>query len=1302
MAAELGRQLSFRRHLALCALAFMLHQVAIKLNSPSNHVVISASALHLSSPPSFVALSDKGEGFDRDMIEVSTNKSNNGHESQRNKLQKITTQTAHKFKRFSNIEDSTLKSPLNDDDDDFNIIKSTLDFIGYYLPVINLNFTVVHHDSFVYHQLDVDVEDYYEERYRKNMTLDELQFESIKATMRLAPMPLHTSWGYESREQLKLSSWPVHDDNRCAAHLNQLTHRLTKLALGSPSLAAPQSIAGGGSSLTSSSSNNNIDLMGLNGLAVRRSRTDASPIENFEAQLLYNSNDIQLLRYLDTFGRAPSDLLRGNVKWYGSYSGCLDTKLKADPSLGGGTKRIKFRYCMAALKSVGWKNFNNLVAKKSDSNKMNWNEFGVHTSDFATGNNFFIRIGVCLPESCDSSAFDYQENVQNIEKLVKFNLMKPFNSDHYYLSDLYCIPDQRSPIVSIPLAGKLLILLAILWLSLILIATTVHLNVERFYRKAVSEIRQKKVANVLHEPGKQLERQLQQRRLKAGEDCVGGGGGDDDDRDEIEGIGAFEEHDNNEFKESDILKLKHNWIKLNLYVFDHLKNFIQGVDLVSCLSLYSNWLKYTKRLKLAVAQLHAEEERRERCRVRNEKLVDASHSRKGKISIRITDENARVTSQSDSIGKLKALDSTNKSSSEQQQQQQTKSFTSDNVSSSSSSQNLTTNSGNSQKQQSTVINEQVEKEINKRQLAKDELDEFESEFVKQRVDTSSLNALKVIALFWIIAGHCIFYLGSNISNGAILKNYVRDISAFALANGAMYITELFFVITGCLTSYLAFKYNTFKLRDDDNEEISANLQAVSNNNDDNCSQKTISSSNPQATTGSSNGRRKSRAEIEASEHFFLESRMFKISFWISIAINRYLRIVPTYLLVYSFVKLITVYVGGSGQVWDYAVSANSMRRKCVQESWLPILTLTTNFVSIYEHCIAGGWYLSVDMQFMLLAIPCLLILAYCQRDKQAIQRQQQQRKSLQQNNHFAAFNNNKQSGQQELTFSTTTTTTKPINNNNNNKASRIRKGLIETKVSKRVLYSYLIIFSVGLVSALISIIHGLYQSEVDLSIILKFVPHTVAMLTKNISMYTNSLFRLRAFAFGLILGHLLYLYEFKLIKLPKFIQLHGAKVTSAVFAVGFCIMFSPILYPKGKILISHDMTAILMVLTAGGVDLFLCTLIFLICIGKAPKIVLFLLNSPFWSVLSSLSLCAFLIHTEVIITLSSQLNPPPTAQYSLLLLVFSATLIVTYLLALGLYLCFEMPVGRLIEAFMRRYLGNSKIVKSDNPTGSAI
>lgn len=1264
------RELTFRRHLAFCVLALIAHQVAVKLhfqNTPSG--VRSVAALSLASNELEVDLEaahNKSKAGPREGANSYPAKSEQNKElrlwmeSGQEQQQQQTREQGQQIERprRNSIEDSTLQSAMNDDDDDFNLISYTLSLIGYYLPNINLNFTLMADKQFIHHQLDVDVEDYYEQRFRANMTLDELQFESIKAAMRMAPMPLHTSWGYESSEQLRVSSWPVRDHSRCAAHLSQLANRLARLAGDrfEPGSVVPTSEA---------SSNQLVAPLEPTppDTPTNRKRNEASPVENFEAQLLYKSTDIHFHRYLDTFGRVPSDLLRGNTRWYGSYSGCLDTKLTANPSMGGQTKRIKFRYCLAALRSSGWSSSSMKKAAitgggrtKPPFDSQRLADFGVHTADFSMG-NFFIRVGACLPQSCDSSAFDYEENVRNIEKLVKFNLMRPFNSDHYYLSDLYCIPDQRSPLRSIPLMGKVLIGVSLVWLSLILLATTVHLNVERFYRKAVKEIRAGKAGS-----GKQ-----ESKRAPEGEEEEGRV-----DESELEET----EHDNNEFKESDILQLKHYWIRLNVYIFDHSKKLVDGVDLIACLSLYSNWLKYTKRLKLAVAQLNAEEERRERQRVRDERLVEGARNiTQTSSDVTLT----RVSSQPHKSAEVNVKQANLPSSAVSSN---SNSNNMDNVSSG-SAQRLTSSSSPIQQEDNNKLEvmseEQVERELTKRQEAKDDFDEFESDFVKKRVDTSSLNALKVIALIWIIAGHCIFYLGSTVSNGAILNNYVRDLIAFALANGAMYITELFFVITGCLTAYLAFKYNTFRL-DNNDEEVgkSSGTTELSNLN--------------RTSSGKLSGRRKSRAEIEANEHVYLESRMFRIPFWLSIAINRYLRIMPTYLLVYSFVKLINVYIGGSGQLWDYAVSANSMRRRCVQESWLPVLTLTTNFVSIYDHCIVGGWYLSVDMQFMLLAVPLLIVLAQCQRFKQLKQQQSGQQ-------HFAAFNNNKQSGQQQLTF-VTTSTLERASSSSSPRASFKRVGLIETYVTNRLYMGYLVVFLAGILSALISMIHGVSQSDVDLSIILKFVPHTMAMLTKNIAMYTNSLFRLRAFAFGLILGHLLYLYEFKLIKLPKFIQQHGAKVTSVVFSIGFCIMFSPVIYPKGKILISHDMTAILMILTAGGIDIFLCILIFLICIGKAPKIVLFILNSPFWSVLSSLSLCAFLVHTEVIVSLSSQLNPPPTVQYSLLLFVFSATLILTYLLALALYLCFEMPVSRLIEAFMRKFLGTSKIVQSDNPKRS--
>lgn len=1038
------------------------------------------------------------------------------------------------------------QSPHTGDMEELSTLEALLARIGEHLPVLNLNYTLIG-KQFDNGQLDAEVEDYYNERFPANLTLDQLHLLAIKANVRMAPMPIHLSWGYESRDELRVSSWPVNDEAKCASQLAQLGARLERLQSSSlqPGSAEHQA------------------------LAVARAAPrghEASPVENYEAQLLYRSTDIAFLRYLDTFGKSASDTLRGNVKWYGSRSACMDTRLH----WAQGKRASKFRYCMVALRSSTWPR---VVASTSAREK--WSNFGVHTYDANLG-NFFIRIGACLPESCDSSAFDYQANVQAIEKLVKFNLMKPFNSDHYYLSDLYCLPDHRSPLTSLPLAGKLLILAALLWTSLILLATGVQLNVERFYTKSVRGIRNKRKQEQqleINNSNQQLDEH--QRRLQD----------------------LQHKSKNNEFQEEDVLKLKHNWIKLNVYLWDQSKQLIAGVDLIACLSLYSNWLKYTNRLKVAVARLHAEQERRERLRERQLQLVESARKQTGKLA------------------KFNGKASPAAPSPDEENQDE---------------------------------RDKLEQELTKRREQTDDFDELEADFSKRRVDTSCMNALKVIALLWIMAGHCIFYLGSTIANGAILKNYTRQLSAFALANGALYITELFFVITGCLTAYLAFKYNTFR-RSTNGDQVELNER-------------------PSAC------KRKLSQHQEADGPAHMESRMFKVPFWLMISVNRYLRILPTYLLVYSFVRLVTVYVGGSGQLWDYAVSANSMRRRCIQESWLPVLTLTTNFVDIYGHCIVGGWYLSADMQFMLMAVPMLLVLARCQRRPRG-------------RNQFVAFNK-----QQQLNLAGTNASAELQQQQQTQQSSAN-----QVQVSKRLLLGYAVVFSAGLISALWSIVHGIFQSEVDLSYILKFVPHTVAILSRNIAMYTNSAFRFRAFAFGLILGHLLYLYEFRLIKLPKFVQQHGAKLTTIIFSVGFSIMFLPVIYPQGKIIISHDLTAILMILSAGGIDIFLSVLIFLICIGKAPKIVLFFLNSPFWTVLSSLSLCAFLVHTEVIVLLTSQLNPPPTVQYSLLLFVFSATIILTYILALALYLAFEMPVSRLIEALMRKYFGGSRLVRSDNP-----
>lgn len=978
---------------------------------------------------------------------------------------------------------------------------SIMDTLAHLLPVLDFNYTLpLAGRPNGSHHLDERIGAYYAERFAANMSVDELQLMAVKAALRVAPVQLHTSWGYETAEQLRQGSLPVRDDLLCYHQLAHLVQRLDWALEWPP--ADP---------------------------------TQAAPVGQPEPAPAYRSLDLDMMRYLDTFGRAPSDLLRGNIKWHGSYASCLDTRLEplddeerhATPGPRPPSRPIKFRYCLGALRSLGWRQDDDdddePRLRTVEAQPSQWLDFVAQGTKHANLNNYyFYRLGLCLPEACDSSALHRPDEARSIERLAKFSLVSPFNTDHYRLADLYCLPDNRSPVRQIPLLGKLLLAAAIGWLALIGGATVVHVNEERFFAKTAEQIGREQALG-----GKQ--------------DKCGG-----------------------------LVQVRRNWIRLNVHLRAKSRSLACGVDPVECMSLYSNWLRYTAGARRADV--------RQRARPANEQLVAAP--------------------------------------------------------------------------------------------------------MGARVDTAPLNALKALAFIWIMAGHCILYLGSAVANGALLKNYTYGLGSFALTSGAIYITELFFIVTGCLTAYLNFKHNTKLVAGGtaapapgatgERDKLADGAKLARGHAEPEVHKLVSAPDGHDGTSGP--------ALPGEPAHRLMDGRLLGVAFWCNLVVSRYLRILPTYLLVYAFVKLVSVRVGGQGPTWDYGVSANSLRRSCATESWLPVVSLTTNFVNVYEHCIVGGWYLSVDMQFMLMAAPLLLVVAHCQLAGGRSGGAQLWRKR-------AAGPAGPGDSGARADIEITSAPCPARGQAGADKASRPAPALgwrLVAPATSRLVAAHALLASLGLVSAAGSMLYYALYSQVDLSFILKFAPHTIAMLSTNLPMYTNPLFRFRAFVPGLILGHLLYLYEFNLVKLPKFIQQHGAKLTTIIFMLAFCIMFMPVLYPRGKIIISHDMTAIFTILSAAWIDISLAMIILLICIGKAPKFVLFVLSSPSWSLLSSLSLSAFLIHAEIIVILTSNLEPAPSISLYPLLFVFCTTLVLTYTLALGLYLVFELPISRLIESTMRK------------------
>lgn len=115
------------------------------------------------------------------------------------------------------------------------------------------------------------------------------------------------------------------------------------------------------------------------------------------------------------------------------------------------------RYCMAGLRWPHWGN-----------------------SSFER-RNFVYRTGICLPDTCDTKSLDLYHD--KIKRLVDIHMSK-FH-DGYYIDQLYCIPDEKSPLRN-PfnyMDTVSCIAFHVAWLSVVLIVT-VYACFRRLRRRA--------------------------------------------------------------------------------------------------------------------------------------------------------------------------------------------------------------------------------------------------------------------------------------------------------------------------------------------------------------------------------------------------------------------------------------------------------------------------------------------------------------------------------------------------------------------------------------------------------------------------------------------------------------------------------------------------------------------------------------------------------------------------------------------------------------------------------------------------
>lgn len=112
--------------------------------------------------------------------------------------------------------------------------------------------------------------------------------------------------------------------------------------------------------------------------------------------------------------------------------------------------------------------------------------------------------------------------------------------------------------------------------------------------------------------------------------------------------------------------------------------------------------------------------------------------------------------------------------------------------------------------------------------------------------------------------------------------------------------------------------------------------------------------------------------------FFIFKRFNKRTFanplvWFSISLLRLLRLSPVYLLVFWFVKTITVHLS-DGPIWDYGTDKNSIKGLCINDHWWKSILYLGNYGTMQPLCILPAWSIIVDSQYSLIIPPILFLI----------------------------------------------------------------------------------------------------------------------------------------------------------------------------------------------------------------------------------------------------------------------------------------------------------------------------------------
>lgn len=181
------------------------------------------------------------------------------------------------------------------------------------------------------------------------------------------------------------------------------------------------------------------------------------------------SKRLDLIDFIDSYGSAPSEqLMMANSFWLGSFDQCRQARIDQTPDgvdttqapllLPNGKQRrssaaprpvIRGRYCVAHLRLPSWSR-----AKQADKVSLGSES---------------IKLGVCLPRSCNSISM--LRHATRIEALIRLARLQQVPYSSTRLVQLYCLPDENSPLRQFSPSAKLFIGIVSCWLLVVIYAS---------------------------------------------------------------------------------------------------------------------------------------------------------------------------------------------------------------------------------------------------------------------------------------------------------------------------------------------------------------------------------------------------------------------------------------------------------------------------------------------------------------------------------------------------------------------------------------------------------------------------------------------------------------------------------------------------------------------------------------------------------------------------------------------------------------------------------------------------------------